>query len=115
MLWHVHGSPSTRLLWLCAELDLLHVVRVHHVQPDDDVPAQLADAGVSPLALQQGDLCLAESMAACLHLLEVCDSELMPALDSPERTTLFQLVFWTASTLDPLIDATLNAQQRGEE
>jgi len=140
VLRHIHEGPSTRVLWLCYELNVPLRVIVKDLFPSND---NLRESGhefdllrsttgkflmdptgnLMPAFITEEKETLHESGAIILHLLEQHDKSFKfhPAPSSKGRGTFYQWFFFSTATCDPLllssyIDLFVNLQEdRNEE
>lgn len=105
-LFGFKNSRSNRVEWMLQELGLpyelvtIDLLTGEHKKPDH--VARHAH-GLVP-ALEDGDVRMIESAAACLYLADKhADKGLAPAASSPARARYFQLAFYAVSTLDETI------------
>jgi len=109
---HIHQAPSSRILWLAAELSIpLDVIEVTAQTPKYVDKAQLkastdtcVEKGGFITSFNHGPIRLLESGAIIVYLLEKYDNqELMPPIGSVERAKFFKYLFYAASTADHLV------------
>jgi glutathione S-transferase len=102
-LFGFRGTRSNRVEWMLQELGLdYELVKVdlrsgEHKKPDH---VKRHGHGLVP-ALEDGDVRMIESAAACLYLADkYADKGLAPDTTSPARARYYQLAFYAVSTLD---------------
>jgi glutathione S-transferase len=104
-LYGFPGTRSSRVQWLLEEaqlpyeLELVDVMSGGHKKPEH--VARHAH-GLVP-ALEDGDLRIIESAAMCLHVADLAEGKLAPAVGTADRARYYQWVVYAASTLDPTI------------
>lgn len=121
-LYHLPAARSTRVLWLYRELEALYdnlpPLTVHVFDKStfrEEKPAwylAMNPMGKVP-ALVHGEVCMFESLAICLYLLQQfdTDSRLAPLEDPVFSAKFYQFAFYSAGTLDNLT-ATSSPLQR---
>jgi glutathione S-transferase len=105
-LFGFKNSRSNRVEWMLQELGLPYeLVKVDLLTGEHKKPDHVARHGHGLVpALEDGDVRMIESAAACLYLADKhADKGLAPAASSPARARYYQLAFYAVSTLDETV------------
>lgn len=105
-LFGFKNSRSNRVEWMLQELGLPYeFVKVDLLSGEHKTPDHVARHGHGLVpAIEDGDVRMIESAAACLYLADKhADKGLAPAASSPARARYFQLAIYAVSTLDETV------------
>jgi len=109
ILHHLHESPSTRVLWLAAELGIPLEVKESKIDPSPLRRSQSTEFSVHEggmvASYEEEGLEMLESGAIVMHLLEKYDTlrSLSPTEGTKERANFLKFFFYAASTGDHLL------------
>lgn len=102
-LYGFKGTRSNRVEWMLQELGVdYELVKVDLLTGEHKKPEHFARHGHGLVpALEDGDVRMIESAAACLYLADKYpDQGLAPKVGTPARARYYQLAFYAVSTLD---------------
>jgi glutathione S-transferase len=105
-LFGFKNSRSNRVEWMLRELGVdYEFVKVDLLTGEHKKPDHVSRHGHGLVpALEDGDVRMIESAAACLYLADkFADKGLAPATSSPARAKYYQLALYAVSTLDECV------------
>jgi len=109
ILYHIPEAPSTRVIWICAELGV--PIRIKESTPSKSPQLRRSSGSISAVqgglmtSFVEGDTTILESGAIVFYLLEKYDNlrKLSPPIGNSERAKFLSYFFNISSTLDNLV------------